>query len=98
MSTDCRNELLTRVRRGVATEPDRRAFDAHRGSCVSCRMTWELAQDFDAAGAAEPGDAELLARIANAAIGGAVIDLPCEGSGQLCPERVHMKAGRREEH
>ncbi|WP_437601393.1 tetratricopeptide repeat protein [Sorangium sp. So ce590] len=80
MSADCRNELLLRVRRGVATEPDRLAFDAHLGSCESCRITWELAQDFDAAGAAEPGDAELLARIANAAIGGVAIDLRRDGA------------------
>ncbi|WP_437637631.1 tetratricopeptide repeat protein [Sorangium sp. So ce854] len=69
MNADCRSELLTRVRRGVATEPDRLAFDAHLGACASCRMTWEIAQDFDAVGAAEPGDAELLARIARVAIG-----------------------------
>ncbi|WP_434046179.1 MULTISPECIES: tetratricopeptide repeat protein [Sorangium] len=69
MSVDCRSELLTRVRRGVATAPDRRAFDAHLGACASCRMSWVLAQDFDAVGAAEPGDAELLARIASVAIG-----------------------------
>ncbi|AUX29914.1 MULTISPECIES: tol-pal system YbgF family protein [Sorangium] len=80
MSADCRSELLTRVRRGVATEPDRLAFDAHLGACESCRITWELAQDFDAVGAAEPGDAELLARIANAAIGGVAIDLRREGA------------------
>lgn len=80
MTADCRSELLTRVRRGVATEPDRLALDAHLGTCASCRISWVLALDFDAAGAAEPGDAELLARIANAAIGGAVIDLPCEGA------------------
>ncbi|WP_437579030.1 tetratricopeptide repeat protein [Sorangium sp. So ce887] len=80
MSADCRNELLIRVRRGVATEPDRLAFDAHLGSCESCRITWELAQDFDAAGAAEPGDAELLARIASAAIGGVAIDLRRDGA------------------
>ncbi|WP_437782834.1 tetratricopeptide repeat protein [Sorangium sp. So ce1097] len=69
MNADCRSELLTRVRRGVATEPDRLAFDAHLGACASCRMTWEIAQDFDAVGAAEPGDAERLARIAGVAIG-----------------------------
>ncbi|WP_438018852.1 tetratricopeptide repeat protein [Sorangium sp. So ce315] len=69
MNADCRSELLTRVRRGVATEPDRLAFDAHLGACASCRMAWEIAQDFDAVGAAEPGDAELLARIAGVAIG-----------------------------
>ncbi|WP_437319005.1 tetratricopeptide repeat protein [Sorangium sp. So ce385] len=80
MSADCRSELLTRVRRGVATEPDRLAFDAHLGSCESCRITWELAQDFDSVGAAEPGDAELLARIANAAIGGVAIDLRRQGA------------------
>ncbi|WP_437716425.1 tetratricopeptide repeat protein [Sorangium sp. So ce448] len=83
MTADCRSELLTRVRRGVATEPDRLALDAHLGTCASCRMSWVLALDFDAAGAAEPGDAELLARIANAAIGGAVIDLPCERAPAL---------------
>ncbi|WP_437962339.1 tetratricopeptide repeat protein (plasmid) [Sorangium sp. So ce119] len=81
MNVDCRSELLTRVRRGVATEPDRRAFDAHLGACASCRMSWVLAQDFDAVGAAEPGDAELLARIASVAIGragggGAPDDVP----------------------
>jgi hypothetical protein len=80
MTAGCRSELLTRVRRGVATAPDRLALDAHLGACASCRISWVLALDFDAAGAAEPGDAELLARIANAAIGGAVIDLPCEGA------------------
>ncbi|WP_437591699.1 tetratricopeptide repeat protein [Sorangium sp. So ce1000] len=80
MTADCRSELLTRVRRGVATEPDRLAFDAHLVSCASCRISWVLAKDFDAAGAAEPGDAALLARIANAAIGGAVIDLRREGA------------------
>ncbi|WP_437298544.1 tetratricopeptide repeat protein [Sorangium sp. So ce426] len=80
MTAGCRSELLTRVRRGVATEPDRLALDAHLGTCASCRMSWVLALDFDAAGAAEPGDAELLARIVNAAIGRAVIDLPCEGA------------------
>ncbi|WP_437877563.1 tetratricopeptide repeat protein [Sorangium sp. So ce513] len=69
MNADCRSELLTRVRRGVATEPDRLAFDAHLGACASCRMIWEIARDFDAVGAAEPGDAELLARIAGVAIG-----------------------------
>ncbi|XYI00345.1 tetratricopeptide repeat protein [Sorangium sp. So ce1128] len=80
MSLDCRSELLTRVRRGVATEPDRLAFDAHLGACESCRISWELAQDFDAVGAAEPGDAELLARIASIAIGGAALDVRREGA------------------
>ncbi|HTN86259.1 MAG TPA: hypothetical protein VL242_21310, partial [Sorangium sp.] len=80
MSLDCRSELLTRVRRGVATEPDRLAFDAHLGACESCRFSWELAQDFDAVGAAEPGDAELLARIASVAIGGAALDVRREGA------------------
>ncbi|WP_437929526.1 tetratricopeptide repeat protein [Sorangium sp. So ce291] len=80
MNLDCRSELLTRVRRGVATEPDRLAFDAHLGACESCRFSWELAQDFDAVGAAEPGDAELLARIASVAIGGAALDVRREGA------------------
>ncbi|WP_437511254.1 tetratricopeptide repeat protein [Sorangium sp. So ce1099] len=80
MNVDCRSELLTRVRRGVATEPDRLAFDAHLGACASCRMSWVLAQDFDTVGAAEPGDAELLARIASVAIGGAALDARREGA------------------
>ncbi|WP_437757855.1 tetratricopeptide repeat protein [Sorangium sp. So ce1389] len=80
MSLDCRSELLTRVRRGVATEPDRLAFDAHLGACESCRFSWELAQAFDAVGAAEPGDAELLARMASVAIGGAALDVRREGA------------------
>ncbi|MDC0683007.1 tetratricopeptide repeat protein [Sorangium atrum] len=80
MTTDCRSELLTRVRRGVATEPDRLAFDAHLDACESCRTTWEIAQDFDAVGAAEPGDAERLARIVSAAIGAVAIDQRREGA------------------
>ncbi|MGK3965867.1 tol-pal system YbgF family protein [Sorangium sp. So ce118] len=80
MSLDCRSELLTRVRRGVATEPDRLAFDAHLGACESCRISWGIAQDFDSVGAAEPGDAELLARIASVAIGGAALDVRREGA------------------
>ncbi|XXY46841.1 tetratricopeptide repeat protein [Sorangium sp. So ce269] len=80
MSPDCRSELLTRVRRGVATEPDRLAFDAHLGACESCRISWGIAQDFDSVGAAEPGDAELLARIASVAIGGAALDVRREGA------------------
>ncbi|WP_437624948.1 tetratricopeptide repeat protein [Sorangium sp. So ce1151] len=80
MSLDCRSELLTRVRRGVATEPDRLAFDAHLGACESCRISWGIAQDFDTVGAAEPGDAELLARIASVAIGGAALDVRREGA------------------
>ncbi|MGK3991061.1 tetratricopeptide repeat protein [Sorangium sp. So ce136] len=80
MSLECRSELFTRVRRGVATEPDRLAFDAHLGACESCRMSWEIAQDFDSVGAAEPGDAALLARIASVAIGGAALVARREGA------------------
>ncbi|WP_155799019.1 hypothetical protein, partial [Sorangium cellulosum] len=95
MSVDCRSELLTRVRRGVATAPDRRAFDAHLGACASCRMSWVLAQDFDAVGAAEPGDAALLARIASVAIGmaergGAPDDVLREGA-PVWPESAPVR-------
>ncbi|AUX20880.1 uncharacterized protein SOCEGT47_013560 [Sorangium cellulosum] len=91
MSPDCRSELLVRVRRGAATEPDRLAFDAHLGTCASCRMSWELARAFDAVGAAEPGDAELLARIARVAIGEGAFDPRRESA----PVRPDNDVGRR---
>ncbi len=61
---DCQGDLLGRVRRGLASGQERTALEAHLGGCESCRMTLDLMGDFDAAGAAEPGDSELVARIA----------------------------------
>ncbi len=61
---DCQGDLLGRVRRGLASGQERTAFEAHLGSCESCRMTLDLMGDFDAVGEAEPGDSELVARIA----------------------------------
>lgn len=61
---DCRGQLLQRVRRGHASEQERAAFDAHLGTCESCRAMLELADDFDQVGEADPEDAERVARIA----------------------------------
>ena len=66
---DCREELLGRVRRGQAWGQDRAAFEAHLDSCESCRMTLDLMGDFDSVGEAEPGDSELIARMAATAAG-----------------------------
>ncbi len=61
---DCRGDLLGRVRRGLASGQERTAFEAHLATCDTCRMTLDVMGDFDAAGEAEPGDSELVARIA----------------------------------
>jgi TolA-binding protein len=61
---ECRGDLLGRVRRGLASAQERTAFEAHLSSCDTCRMTLDVMGDFDAAGDAEPGDSELVARIA----------------------------------
>ncbi len=61
---DCRGDLLGRVRRGLASGQERTAFEAHLASCDTCRMTLDVMCDFDASGEAEPGDSELVARIA----------------------------------
>ena len=61
---DCRGELLERVRRGLAAERDRLALDAHLRCCEVCRLTSEIAGDFDAEGEAAPNDAELVTRLA----------------------------------
>lgn len=61
---DCRGEMLVRVRKGLASDQERTAFEAHIGSCESCQMSLEVMGDFDAVGEAETGDSELVGRIA----------------------------------
>jgi TolA-binding protein len=64
---DCRGQLLQRVRRGLASDQERTAFEAHLGSCESCRVTLEIADDFDLVGVADSEDAERVAKIATIA-------------------------------
>jgi TolA-binding protein len=65
----CRGELLGRVRRGLASDQERTAFEAHLSSCESCRMLCDVMGDFDSVGEAQPGDSERVARIAAIASG-----------------------------
>ena len=64
---ECRGPLLQRVRRGVASDQERTAFEAHLGTCESCRVMLEIADDFDQVGVADPGHTERIARIATKA-------------------------------
>ena len=66
---DCRGELLGRVRRGLASDQERKAFEAHLSSCESCGMLCDVMGDFDAVGEAQPGDSERVARMAALAAG-----------------------------
>ncbi len=64
---DCRGQLLQRVRRGLASDQEQTAFEAHLAACESCRITLDIANDFDQVGLAGSEDAELVARLAVAA-------------------------------
>ena len=64
---DCSGELLGRVRKGLVSDQERTAFEAHIAGCDACRMTLEVTGDFDAVGEAEPGDWERVARMATRA-------------------------------
>jgi TolA-binding protein len=66
---DCRGELLGRVRRGLASDQERTAFEAHLASCESCSMLCDVMGDFDAVGEAQPGDSERVARMVAVAAG-----------------------------
>ena len=39
---DCRGDLLGRVRRGLASDQERTAFEAHLSSCESCRLLCDV--------------------------------------------------------
>jgi TolA-binding protein len=60
----CRGQLLQRVRRGIASDQERTAFEAHLGTCESCRLTLDIGDDFDQVGVADSEDAERVARLA----------------------------------
>lgn len=64
---DCRGELLSRVRRGLASAQEQTAFEAHLSNCESCSMTLELMGDFDDVGGPESTDWERVAALAGAA-------------------------------
>jgi len=78
---DCGGELLGRVRKGLATDQERTALEAHIAGCDACRMTLEITGDFDAVGEAEPGDWERVARMATRAAN-------MHGSRSVAPVRM----------
>ncbi len=65
--SECRGQLMERVRRGLASDQERVAFEAHLDRCESCQVSMDITADFEAVGAADSGDAERVARIAVAA-------------------------------
>jgi hypothetical protein len=65
--SDYRGQLLQRVRRGLASDQERTAFEAHLGSCVDCRLAMDIADDFDQVEVANPEDGRLIEQIATAA-------------------------------
>ncbi len=64
----CAGELLHRVRQGVASPQEQTAFEAHLGTCESCRMTIDVMGDLDAVGEPQPGDWERVAKFATAGV------------------------------
>ncbi len=68
--TGCHGQLLQRVRRGLASDQERTAFEAHLGSCADCRLALDVADDFEQVEVASPDDGERIARMAAAARGG----------------------------
>jgi TolA-binding protein len=67
MNPECRGELLARARRGVASDAERTALEAHLGTCPACRLADDITHDFDAAGEADVADSQRIRRIAAAA-------------------------------
>lgn len=63
--SECRSELVQKVRRGLASEQERQAFEAHLQACESCRLTTSIASDFDEVGMADSSDAARVAQIAS---------------------------------
>lgn len=62
MST-CPGRLLERVRRNVASDDERTAFEAHQVTCEDCRLTMDISRDFELIGTA-PDDGARIARLA----------------------------------
>ncbi len=96
--SDCQGQLLQRVRRGIATEQEKLALDAHLTYCESCSLISDIAEDFEEQGAAQTGDLEFVARIADRAVGrtvpgGAGMGLVNFDSGEL-GARTQMRVHR----
>ncbi len=85
---DCRGELRGRVLRGLASDQEQLAFEAHLDGCESCRLALEVMGDFDPVGEAAPGDSERVARMAAAAIARMTAS-PGAGSGSARPPPRH---------
>ncbi len=85
---DCRGELRGRVLRGLASDQERLAFEAHLDGCESCRLALEVMGDFDPVGEAAPGDSERVARMAAAAVARAAAR-PGAGSRSARPAARH---------
>ena len=60
----CQSQLLFRVRRGLGSDRDRQALEAHLSSCEACRLLDQFERDFETEGDAQPGDAQRIARLA----------------------------------
>ncbi len=85
---DCRGELRGRVLRGLASNQEQLAFDAHLDGCEDCRLALEVMGDFDPVGEPAPGDSERVARMA-AAAGARMTASPRTSSGKARPAPRH---------
>jgi TolA-binding protein len=64
----CPDDLVVRGQRGHLSELERHALAAHLSQCADCRAASALAGLFDAVPDGHPGDADLIARVADQAI------------------------------
>lgn len=64
---DCRSELLIAARRGRLSEAGQLALDAHLTACASCRASFDVSADFDAAEAIDLHDATRIRALADLA-------------------------------
>jgi TolA-binding protein len=79
---DCRNELVSRERRGELSPAESVALDAHLAQCASCRLSRLLGRDFEAEATIEADDGVRIAAFSAVAErwaagrGGSVVALP----------------------
>ena len=64
---DCRSELLVAARRGRLSEAGRLALEAHLAGCASCRSSYDVSSDFDAAEAIDLHDGVRIRALADLA-------------------------------
>jgi len=76
------------VLRGLASDQEQLAFEAHLDGCEACRLALEVMGDFDPEGEAAPGDSERVARMAAAAVARMAAS-PGAGSGSARPAPHH---------